>query len=461
MDWARHVVSQQREFFLSGATRSVAFRRLQLERLLQALDLHAEALILALQADLRRPAAEAWFSEIGMVQAEIRYALRCLDRWTRPRSRRIPWWLRPGHAWVQPEPLGVVLILGAWNYPVQLLLVPLVSAVAAGNCVILKPSEHAPRTSEVLTRMIRLTYPESYVAICPGDRSVAAALLQERYDKIFFTGSCEAGRAVMAAAARHLTPVTLELGGQCPCVVCPDAAVATAARRIAWGKFTNAGQTCVAPDHVWVHRSILEPFTLALVQAVRSFYGPDPRQSPDYGRIVDRQHLERLISFLHPGRILLGGQWDTETLYLAPTLLTDVPAEAPVLQQEIFGPILPILIYDELDVLLQRMSNKPSPLTVYLFTRQRSMQEKVLHRTRSGNVCINDVIVHLLARELPFGGLGESGMGSYHGRAGFDNFTHYRSILYRRSFPDLGFRYPPYRFSLETLRRWSRWLLRD
>lgn len=454
------VVRQQREFFLSGATRPLEFRRQQLLKLLAALDEHEASLLNALRADLHRPVHEGWFGEIGLVQAELRHALRHLPRWMRPQRRPIPWWLYPGRARVQPEPLGVVLILGPWNYPVQLLLVPLVSALAAGNCAVLKPSEHAPQTANAITGLIRATFPESYVAVAPGDHTVAEALLQERFDKIFFTGSTAVGRKVMAAAARHLTPVTLELGGKCPCIVCGDAPLAVTARRIAWGKFLNAGQTCVAPDHVWVERPLWAALAEALRQAVLDFYGPDPRLSPHYGRIIHAQHLSRLISLLSHGRILWGGQADPETLYLAPTAITDVAPDSPVMQEEIFGPILPLLPFDHLDTLLRDLSRQPAPLTVYLFTRQPTVRARVLQRLRSGNVCMNDTVVHLLAPHLPFGGLGESGMGSYHGRAGFETFSHLRAVMERPFFPDPRFRYPPPRLSFPTLRRLGHWLFR-
>lgn len=453
------LVREQSRFFRSGATRPLEFRRAQLRRLHDALATHESALLRALEADLHRPAAEAWFSEIALVSSEIQHALRHLPSWTKLQRCHLPVLALPGRAWVQPEPLGVALIIGPWNYPVQLLLLPLVSALAAGNCAVLKPSEFAPQTAEAVARLIHETFPEHYVAVCPGGRDVAEALLRERFDKIFFTGGTAAGRAVMAAAAQHLTPVTLELGGKCPCLVCADAPLDVAARRIAWGKFLNAGQTCVAPDFVLGERPILEALIRALQQALREFYGDDPRQSPHYGRIVNGRHFERLAGLLGAGRVVCGGQRDAATLYFAPTILTDVPPDAPVMQEEIFGPILPVLAFDQLDEAMAMLAGRPTPLALYLFTRDRATQARVLAETRSGGVCLNDTVVHLLGKELPFGGLGESGTGAYHGRAGFDCFTHYRPVVRRTFFPDFRLRYPPPRFELPALKRVARWLL--
>jgi len=353
----------------------------------------------------------------------------------------------------------VALIIGPWNYPFQLLLSPLVGALAAGNCAVLKPSELAPHTTIAIAELIRAIFPEEYVAVVPGERDTAEALLREKFDAIFFTGSSPVGRAVMAAAAQHLTPVTLEMGGKCPCLVCADAPLDIAARRIVWGKFMNAGQTCVAPDFVLVDRRVRVDLVESMKRVLREFYGDDPQRSPDYGRIVNRRHLERLGGYLEHGHIAHGGQHDPNDLYLAPTILTDVPLEAPAMRDEIFGPILPVLEFGQLDEALDLLRDRPTPLALYLFTRDRAVQARVLTATRSGGLCVNDTITHMIGKHLPFGGLGESGLGAYHGKASFDCFTHYRSIL-RRSFkPDLRFRYPPPRLSLAGLKRAYRFLL--
>ena len=452
-------VQRQRVFFQSGATRPLDFRLAQLRRLQDALAAHESALLTALRADLRKSAHDAYFGELGFVLSEIRYALRHLRNWMKPRRRRIPLMAWPGRGFVHPEPYGVALIIGPWNYPLQLLLLPLVGAVAAGNCAVLKPSEFAPHTADAIARLISETFAPEYVTMIKGERDVAEALLREPFGKIFFTGSTKVGRLVMAAAAQHLTPVTLELGGKCPCLVCADAPMEITARRIAWGKFMNAGQTCVAPDFLLVDRRIRDRLLEALKQALREGYGEDPQKSADYGRIINHRHFNRLTDYLSAGRVVHGGQHDASELYLAPTILTDVPLQAPVMQEEIFGPILPVLEFEQLDDALARLRDRPTPLALYLFTQDYAIQDRVLAATRSGGVCLNDTITHILGKELPFGGLGDSGMGAYHGRASFECFTHYRSVL-RRSFRfDAKLRYPPPRVSLATLKRACRFLL--
>jgi len=453
------LIRRQRDYFDSGATRSLDYRRAQLRKFHDALVVSEPALLSALHADLRKSPQEAYTAEIGFVLSEIRYALRHLPAWLRPQRRRTPLLAWPGRGWVQPEPYGVVLIIGPWNYPLQLVLSPLVGALAAGNCAVLKPSEFAPHTAAAVDQVIRTTFSEEYVAVVPGEREAAEALLRERFDTIFFTGSTSVGRAVMAAAARHLTPVTLELGGKCPCLVCADAPLEITARRIAWGKFMNAGQTCVAPDFVLADRRISESLMSGLKRAIRQFYGDDPQKSSDYARIINRKHLDRLTSYLGSGQIAHGGQHDANDLYLAPTLLTGVAVDAPVMQEEIFGPILPVLEFDKLPDALASLRQRPTPLALYLFTRDRATQQKVLAGTRSGGVCLNDTIVHMLGKDLPFGGLGDSGLGAYHGKASFDCFAHYRTVLRRSFWFDLKLRYPPARVSLPMLKRASRWLL--
>ena len=459
MDLAQ-LIRRQHAYFHTGATRSLGYRRAQLQKLHDALVTHEPALLAALQADLRKSAYEAYTTELGLVLSEVRHALRCLPAWMRPQRRRTPLFAWPARGFIQPEPYGVALIVGPWNYPLQLLFSPLVGALAAGNCVVLKPSEFAPRTAAAIAQLIGAIFPEEYVAVVQGEREVAEGLLRERFDCIFFTGSTNVGRAVMTAAARHLTPVTLELGGKCPCLVCADAPLDITARRIAWGKFMNAGQTCVAPDFVLVDRRVRGPLIDALKRAIGQFYGDDPQKSGDYGRIVNRKHLERLTGYLSgSGQVTHGGQHDASDLYLAPTILTGVAADAPVMQEEIFGPILPVLEFDKLDDTLALLHERPTPLALYLFTQDRATQERVLAATRSGGVCLNDTVTHMIGKDLPFGGLGESGLGAYHGQASFDCFTHRRSVMRRSLAFDPKLRYPPPRISLATLKRAYRFLL--
>ena len=447
------IISSQRAFFHTGATRAPKFRRAQLAVLANLLEHHEAELLAALHADLRKSPHDAYAAEIGFVRGEIRHALRHLGSWMKPQRRRSPALAWPARSHVHPQARGLALIIGPWNYPLQLLLSPLVGAIAAGNCAILKPSEFAPQTAEVLAHLIRATYPENYITVIQGERETSAALLREKFDCIFFTGGTETGRAVMAAAARHLTPVTLELGGKCPCIVCHDAPVETSARRIIWGKFMNAGQTCVAPDHVLVDLRIAAELLDAMRKVLTTFYGALPQRSPDYGRIINRRHFERLAEYLKQGTIACGGACDAADLYLAPTILTDVPWSSPVMTEEIFGPILPVLEFPDIDGVMAQLRERPKPLALYLFTRDRALQERVLAETQSGGVCINDTILQILGRDLPFGGVGESGMGNCHGRASFECFSHQRTVLRKPFAWDSGFRYPPPAVSLPVFKR--------
>lgn len=452
------LITRQRAYFQSGATRSAGFRRAGLASLAAALDSREPELLAALHTDLRKRAQDAYATEIGFVLNEIRHAQRHLPAWMKPARRRSPALAWPARTHVHPDPYGVALILGPWNYPLQLLLSPLVGAIAAGNCTVLKPSEFAPATTAVVSGLIRATFPEEYIAIVEGGSDTAGALLAEKFDTIFFTGSTETGRAVMAAAARHLTPVTLELGGKCPCIVCLDAPVETTARRILWGKFMNAGQTCVAPDHLWVDSRIAPALLAAMRDALAGFYGPDPRKSPHFGRIINQRHFDRLAAYLEDGTIFHGGDHDAADLYLAPTILTGVAADSPVMTEEIFGPILPVMEFTNLDTVLAGFIARPKPLAMYLFTSNRNTQHQVLAGSRSGGVCINDTILHILGNDLPFGGVGESGMGNYHGRASFDCFSHQRVVMRRPFGLDPRFRYPPASLPLDRFKRLLRFL---
>jgi aldehyde dehydrogenase (NAD+) len=454
-------ILRHRALFESGATRPLDFRCSQLRTFSAALERHEPELLSALQADLRKSPFQGVATELGLVQAEIRHALKHLHRWAAPQKRKTPWFVAPARGWAQAEPLGVALILGPWNYPVQLLLTPLASAIAAGNCAVLKPSELAPRTAEVIAALVRESFTEDLVSVVTGGPDVAEALLAERFDKIFFTGSTQVGRLVMAAAAKHLTPVTLELGGKCPAIVCADASLALAARRLAWGKFMNAGQTCVAPDFVLVQRGVREPFVVALRKSLREFYGEDASRSADYGRIVSARHFQRLVNYLRDGKVVHGGTHDAKDLFLAPTIMEDVSPDAPVMQEEIFGPILPVLEFAQLGDALASLRGRPTPLALYVFSNGRATQARVLGETRSGGACVNDVVSHMIGTGLPFGGLGESGMGAYHGRAGFDVFSHQRAVLRRATWLDTPFRYPPQKLSLAGLKRAMRFLLGD
>jgi len=452
-------IAHQRTFFDEGRTLGIEFRLGQLERLAATITTHESDLIAALEADLGKPALEAWTSEIGFVLSDIEHARRRLPSWMRPRPQHTPLIARPGSSAVHPRPYGVVLIMGPWNYPFQLLLSPLVGALAAGNCVCLKPSEYAPHTSGLIARMLSGAFDPASLLVIEGDADTARDLIARRFDYIFFTGSTAVGREVMAAAARHPTPVTLELGGKSPCLVCADADLEVAARRILWGKCLNAGQTCVAPDFVLVDRQV-EADLLAAFRTARDRFFPDsPRSSPDLGRIVNRRHFDRLTGYLTQAEVVLGGGYDADELYLEPTLMTGVDPDSPLMQEEIFGPILPVLTYDELDSALALLRRRPQPLALYIFTSDRATADRIQTRTSSGGVAVNDTVSQIMGKDLPLGGIGESGLGSYRGRASFDTFTHYRSILRRGTAIDPGFRYPPSRVSLTTVKRVYRFLL--
>jgi aldehyde dehydrogenase (NAD+) len=436
------LVQQQRNFFGTGQTKPIAFRIQQLQNLQQAITNYQAAIVEAAKQDLGRPEYEAYF-EIATV-AEIKQALKSLKQWMKPKRVASSIDQFPSSAWIQPDPLGVVLIIGPWNYPFQLVISPLVGAIAAGNCAILKPSEHAPHTAKVVAEMIQSVFTPQYIAVAQGDAEVSQQLLAEKFDHIFFTGGTAIGKIVMEAAAKHLTPVTLELGGKSPCVVEADARLDYAAKRIAWGKFINAGQTCIAPDYLLVDCRIKQELLTKIKAYIQEFYGTDPATSPDYGRIINQRHFARLASFLDNGTPLLGGQANPDTRYIAPTLLDNVSWDAPVMQDEIFGPILPVLEYDELDEAIALINARPKPLALYFFSNDSRKQERMLQATSSGGVCINDTVMHIAVSSLPFGGVGESGMGSYHGKASFDTFSHYKSVLRRGMWLDLAWRYAPY-----------------
>jgi aldehyde dehydrogenase (NAD+) len=448
------LIARQRLFFQSGKTRPMEFRREQLLKLEKAIANREGELLSALHTDLHKSPTEAYMTEIGLVVSEIRHAIGHLPLWMRTARRRVPWISWPGKGWIVPEPRGVALIMGPWNYPIQLILLPLVGAIAAGNCAVLKPSELAPHTAGVIAKLIGDTFPVDYLAVIEGDRQTAEDLLREKFDSIFFTGSANVGRAVMTAAARNLTPVTLELGGKCPAIVCADAPVEVTARRIAWGKFMNAGQTCVAPDFVLVDRRIRDQLVEAMKQAIRDFYGDDPQKSPDYGRIINRKNFDRLLGLA--GFI----KNDADDLYIAPTIVADACQTMPLMKEEIFGPILPVLSFENLDEVLEELRNRPTPLALYLFTSGRDTQKRIVNESRSGGVCINDTVMQMIGKNFPFGGLGESGMGRYHGKASFDSFTHARTVLRRSLGIDPKLRYPPARISLAAIKRACRFLLR-
>ncbi|RMH77733.1 MAG: aldehyde dehydrogenase family protein [Actinomyces sp.] len=441
------LVEGLRRVFDSGRTRPLSWRHEQLDGLLRLLDTEEERLVDALAADLGRPRLEGWAADIGTTANEIRHLRRHVAGWTKPRRVRLPLSSRPGRGRVVAEPLGVVAVIAPWNYPVQLLLAPLAAALAAGNVAVAKPSELAPRTSALLAELIPRHLDPEAVAVVEGDAAVARSLLDQELDHVFFTGSTRVGRIVMEAAARHLTPVTLELGGKSPVIVHDSADVEVAARRVAWGKWLNAGQTCVAPDYALVTPALRDAFVDGVAAAWRDFAGGgEARASTDFGRIVTERHTVRLAGLLtgHGGEIAVGGEVDEGERYVAPTLVVDPDPDSPLMSEEIFGPILPVVTVDDLDAAIAFVAARPRPLALYVFAGDDTVADEVIARTSSGGVCVNQVLLHITPPELPFGGVGPSGTGRYHGRSGFDTFSNLRSVLYKPQRPDPALLYPPY-----------------
>lgn len=453
------IVAELRAHQRAGVLTALADRRRVLEDLRRFLEAEEDGLLAALAADLGKSATEAYVTEVGFTLAEIDHALDHLEQWNATTRAKVPFTLRPGRATIRPEPLGTVAVIAPWNYPVQLLLAPLVPAIAAGNTVVLKPSEISAAVSSFLARELPRYLDDRVVRIVTGGVDETTALLRERFDHIFYTGNGTVGRVVMRAAAEHLTPVTLELGGKSPAIVAADAKLDVAARRIAFGKFVNAGQTCVAPDYVLVDRSVAGAFVEALAAAVIEFFGDDPRVAADYGRIVNQRHHDRLSSLLDAGgyeRVALGGERDRTARYLAPTVLTGVDLDAAVMAEEIFGPILPVLEVDGVDAAIGIVNERPKPLALYVFSEDPDTVDRVLTTTSAGGVTVNHTLLHLVPHDLPFGGVGESGMGAYHGYAGFEVFSHRKPVFTASTRFDPRVAYPPYGRVASRVLRWAR-----
>ncbi len=438
------LVAKLRRSFESGVTRPEDWRHRQLERFQAMLVDHEADWLEAMRADLGKPQFEAWGSDYRIVLGAVEGALKHLSGWMKPRKVGSALVIQPSTARILPEPLGVALIIGAWNYPMQLAIEPAVGALAAGNCVVLKPSEVSPATTGLIAKLVPQYLDPECVAVVPGGVPETTTLLTQRFDYIFYTGNGAVGRIVMAAAAKHLTPVTLELGGKSPCIVDSDVDLDTAAHRIAWGKFFNAGQTCVAPDYVLAHTSVEAPLLGRLASVLREYYGDDPKQSASYARIINDRHFQRLQKLLGSGERVVGGEVDAAARYIAPTVLRNVDPGSPVMAEEIFGPVLPVLTVPDLDAAIRFVNARPKPLALYVFSRDDGNVRRVLDQTSSGGACVNDCLSHLLADTLPFGGVGDSGMGAYHGQSSFDTFTHYKSVLNRPTYVDPKLRYPPY-----------------
>ena len=449
---ARALLEQQQRFFRTGKTLSPAFRIEQLRRLKAVLSGWEPQLLAALKADLNKAAFEGYATEIGMVLHELNEAIRRVETWSRPRRVSLPLLQFPAAGEIRPEPYGVALIMAPWNYPLQLTLVPLISALAAGNCAVVTPSAYAPHTSRLLAQMLGALYPPRYVAVVEGGREENSVLLELPFDLIFFTGSPAVGRIVMKAAAAHLTPVILELGGKSPVLVDRTANIRIAARRILWGKTVNSGQTCVAPDYVLVDRAVRDQLLQAMRSELKRLWGVSPLSNPDYPCIINEKHFQRLLRLLRSEHAYIGGGFDSGTRRIEPTVLDQVALDSPIMQEEIFGPLLPVIPYDTLDQAIDYVRKHDQPLALYLFTGDRCVERKVLRSVSFGGGCINDTLMHLVTSRLPFGGVGASGMGRYHGKYGFDAFSHEKSVVRRGIFPDIPLRYPPYRGKLRAVK---------
>ena len=446
-------LNAQKKFFATGATASLEVRRQALQKLLQAMEEEEKAFTDALTQDLGKSAREGYMCEVALVKSEIRHMIHHLHRYARERRVRTPLSQSISRSFVKPVPYGTVLVMSPWNYPVLLSLDPLVDALAAGNTVILKPSAYAPATSAVLERVLGKLFAPEYVTVITGGRQENTALLDCPFDYIFFTGSKSVGHLVMSKAAERLTPVTLELGGKSPCIVDETANIPLAAKRIVFGKFINCGQTCVAPDYIYCAPSVKEALIRELKKQLDRQYGPDALENPDYGRIINQKHFTRVSGLIDPAKVVYGGKTKAETCQIQPTILDGVTWEDKVMGEEIFGPLLPILTYDSLEQVAEKVNSMDSPLALYIFSSNKAHIRYVTQRIQYGGGCINDTLIHLATSAMGFGGVGASGMGAYHGKVGFDTFTHYKSIVDKKTILDLPMRYQPYTKLSETLVR--------
>lgn len=438
------IVKKQRAYFATGATLDISVRITALKRLQQAIRMREEKLCAALRKDLGKSPDESYMCEIGLTLSELSYQIRHLKKWARPIRHSTDLTNFHGKSFSVREPYGCVLVMAPWNYPFLLCIEPVVGAIAAGNCCVLKPSAYSPATSAAIRELIGEVFPEKYVAVIEGGRAENGALLEERFDYIFFTGGVSVGKLVMEKAAAHLTPVTLELGGKSPCIVDATCDLKRAAARIAFGKYLNCGQTCVAPDYLLIDRTVKEEFLRLFTKAVIRMYGEEPLKNPNYGKIINQKHFMRLTALMDREKLVFGGQICRETLQIAPAVMDGVTAEDAVMQEEIFGPILPVMEFDKIGQAFDFVRRREKPLAAYLFTGNRKTEKEFLGRVSFGGGCINDTVLHIATSRMGFGGVGNSGMGSYHGRKSFETFSHEKSILKKYGWLDLPLRYQPY-----------------
>ena len=442
------ILDAQRAYFQSGATLPVSFRIAMLKKLLAAVKKYEKEIGRALAADLGKSDFEGFMCETGLVCSEISYMIKHVRRYAKEKRVHTPITQFASRSYLKPSPYGNVLIMSPWNYPFLLAMDPLVDAIAAGNTAVVKPSAYSPATGEIVEKIIKECFDAAYVAVVTGGRKENAALLEQKFDLVFFTGSQSVGKEVLRHTAETLTPAVLELGGKSPCIVDSSAKVDLAAKRIVFGKFLNCGQTCVAPDYILCHESVKDRLMAELCKQIHKQYGEDPLCNPDYGKIVNRKHFDRIKGLIDPDKTVAGGKWNEDTLQIAPTVMGDVTWEDPVMQEEIFGPVLPVLTYKDLEEVYAMLADKAKPLALYIFSGEKKVIREVTRRCRYGGGCVNDVVVHLATSNMGFGGVGESGMGAYHGKTGFDTFSHTKSILHKKNWMDLPMRYQPYKRGL-------------
>lgn len=453
MDEISQIINRQKQFFNTDLTQNIAFRITQLQKLKSILVTGEKQIVAALKADLGKSEFEAYATELGIVLTEISRHLSNLKKWVKPKRVGSPLAAFPSSSYIQAEPYGNVLIISPWNYPFHLAMAPLVGAISAGNCAIVKPSEFSRHTSELLRQLINDNFDDAYIHVITGDAAVSQALLKEKFDLIFFTGSPRVGKIVMQAAAAHLTPVILELGGKSPCMVGEHTSLPLTAKRIMWGKLINAGQTCIAPDYVLLPEHQLDAFVEQCIFSVKAMYGDDVQLSPEYPRMISEASVVRMEGLMQGGKIVFGGKTDVKERYVSPTLIINPDNNSALMQEEIFGPLLPIVTYSDLDEALAFVRNRPKPLALYVFTNRKSVQKKIVTAISAGGVTINDSIMHFTNAGLPFGGVGNSGMGSYHGKASFKAFSHLKPVMKRATWLDVPLRYPPFKNKLQLVKK--------
>jgi aldehyde dehydrogenase (NAD+) len=451
------IIQNQKSAVLNGKLRTAQQRKSTLVKIKQLLKLHEQDILDALKKDMGKPETEAYSAELLFLYNDIDHQVKNLKYWMRPESVGTSLFNTPGSSYIYPEPYGSVLVIAPWNYPVQLLIAPAVAAIAAGNAVILKPSEITSHTESLMVDIFNSNFEPEVLKVVAGDKQVTKELIDSRPDYIFFTGSTAVGSIIMQQAAKYLIPVTLELGGKSPCIVHSDADIRVAARRIAWGKCMNAGQTCIAPDYLFVHQSQIETFKQAFQTVINERYGASALQNEDFTQIVNLHHFDRLEKMID-GDILLGGKTDRSRRSIEPTLILNPDESHPAMQEEIFGPILPIMTYKNLEDVIQYINARPKPLALYLFSKSKRIQDQVLSSTSSGGVCINDTIMHIVSNDMPFGGVGASGIGSYHGKFGFDTFSHKKAVLKKSTWIDPSIRYPPYKLNWRKFEKLFLWM---